>query len=85
MPEIVVYPATPFVNCGVVQPLGTVNVIEPLFMVSVAVNVKVYVPPVEPAVVVNGVTVFVPEPSAANSGRQFTELLLEKHRALRPS
>jgi len=62
---IVVYPATPAVPCGALQPDGTATDNSPLSMVSVAVKVNVCVFPVEFASVEVGVTVLVPDPSAA--------------------
>ncbi|MDP2648095.1 MAG: hypothetical protein Q8P35_02545 [Candidatus Yanofskybacteria bacterium] len=66
-PELVtvVYPAVPFIPCGSLQPEGTVRATSPLFIVSVAVNVKIRVFPALPAETEIGETMFVPDPSAA--------------------
>ncbi len=61
----VVYPATPLVPCGEDHPAGTVIVIPPEFIDSAAVKVKLKVLPVELRSAEFGLTVLVPEPSAA--------------------
>lgn len=61
----VVYPTDPLVPCAMLHPDGAVIEMPPESIVSAAVKVKVKVFPVVLTFVLVGVTVFVPEPSAA--------------------
>jgi len=68
----VVYPATPDVPWGILQPVGIVKEIPPELMDSLAVYTNVSVLPVEFTRIVDGdvETLAEPDPSIANTKRQ---------------